>query len=93
MANTIKIILLVILASCSSLPKGELVNAETLEKDRREYTQVKKPISLNKGKVIYIKIKTYPQLLANEHIFLGGEVMLNVGREDVTIKEILNGVN
>lgn len=85
-----KLIFILLLTSCSTLPTGELVNQDTLKRDiDNQSKQTEENLNISKGRPIYVRAHAYPQIIAGKHVFLGSDVLINIGREELTLKQML----
>ncbi|MBF0206351.1 MAG: hypothetical protein HQK53_05625 [Oligoflexia bacterium] len=80
---------LLIFSSCSTLPKGEKVLSSMVDEDKSKIVAPKNKDTNYKGRPLFIKAVSYPQLLPDGDIFGGGEMIFMVGREDVAVDELL----
>lgn len=79
---------LFILSSCTSLPKGELQLKKMILDDYPEgpYGQSS---YIHAGRPFYIESTSYPYLLPDGHISIGGKLLVYVGREELSLEELL----
>jgi hypothetical protein len=73
---------------CATVPNGELQLGPKIVQDMQESRIGTKAI--NKGRPVYIEARSYPQVLESGDIWLGGPVMLNLGREDLSLDDLVN---
>ena len=73
---------------CATVPNGELQLGPKIVRDMQESRVGTKAI--NKGRPVYIEARSYPQVLESGDIWLGGPVMLNSGREDLSLDALVN---
>ncbi len=72
---------------CATIPNGELQLGPKIVRDMHESRVTAK--SLSKGRPIYIEARSYPQMLESGDIWAGGPVLLNLGREDLSLDALL----
>lgn len=79
---------LFILSACTSLPKGELQLKKMMIDD-----QPKEPPGrvtyVHSGRPLYVESTSYPFLLPDGHISLKGKLLVYVGREELSLNELL----
>lgn len=73
---------------CATIPDGELQLGPKIVRDMRESRTSTQ--ALNKGRPIYIEARSYPQILESGDIWAGGPVLLNLGREDLSLDSLVN---
>ncbi len=81
------LLLFFLLSNCSSLPEGEGVLTKMVEEDQGKVEGQNEQVY--RGRPIFVKVTAYPQMLAQGDIFAGGEILLSVGREELSLEEIL----
>jgi hypothetical protein len=79
---------LFILTACTSLPKGEPQLKKLMLEDQPRDPQGK--ISyVHAGRPIYVESYSYPYLLSDGHISMEGKLLVYVGREELSLNELL----
>jgi len=81
---------------CTSKPAGDLqigpqISAHKNQNDNRDMSDSKN--SSLQGRVVYIEIYAYPQLLEGGDIFSGGPFLLALEREKISIDSIVHPSN
>lgn len=76
------------LAACISVPKGELQLGPQITSDMQSGT--KNASHIGKGRPIYVEARSYPQILESGDIWAGGTLMVNIGREDLSLDEVIS---
>lgn len=81
-----KILLLAIicttLCSCATSPVGSPEILNTLLEDQKRLADGKK-MDISKGRPLFMKVQSYPQLLKTGDIWLGGDLLILVGQEQL----------
>ena len=72
---------------CATIPNGELQLGPKIVRDMHESRTGTQ--ALNKGRPIYIEARSYPQVLESGDIWAGGPVLLNLGREDLSLDALI----
>lgn len=75
----------IFLASCATPPKGNYTLAPMIALDIKEQNLKQD----QGGRPVFAKIYLYPRLLENGDLFAGGYVFLNIGREKISYKDLL----
>lgn len=79
---------LFILSACTSLPKGELqLRKMILDDHPRHFPE--RASYVQTGRPIYIESTSYPFMMPNGHISMSGKILVYLGREELSLKEIL----
>lgn len=93
MKATISILFFLAFSSCTTIPKGRGVMKVDVknEQERLASGDEVDEISFKKGRVIFIKCRRHVQVVTGEHIELGTDVLLKVGREDLNLNNIIGG--
>lgn len=79
---------LFILSSCTSLPKGELQLRKMMLDDQPR--NIPDRISyVHAGRPLYIESTSYPFMMPNGHISMTGKLLVYVGREELSLNELL----
>ena len=72
---------------CASIPSGELQLGPKIVRDMKESRTSTQ--ALNKGRPVYIEAASYPQLLESGDIWTGGQLLINLGREDISLDALI----
>jgi hypothetical protein len=72
-----------------SAPDGELQLKEEIARDRAEQHRESKRMDVSKGRAKFVKVWVYPQVYSGD-IHNGYWMYLQVGREDVSIKSLID---
>lgn len=79
---------LFVLSSCTSLPKGEPQLRKMMLDDRPR--NVPERVSyVHSGRPLYIESTSYPFVMADGHISMNGKLLVYVGREELSLNELL----
>lgn len=84
-----KILMLIFLVSCSSLPKGSRQLGKMIKDDQSD-NYLKNPEDIHKGRPVFIRATLWPQVLQGGDISSKGEILVMIGREKISIEKILN---
>ena len=76
------------LSACTSLPKGELQLKKMMMDDQPKDPQGRVTY-VHSGRPIYVESVSYPYLLPDGHISLQGKLLVYVGREELSLNELL----
>ena len=88
--NSILIVLVFVLSSCASIPKGERALIEKVELDAKSQLIKESQIpDIQLGRPKFVRAYAYPQLIDGEDLFEGGFVNLFVGRETLSLEDLL----
>lgn len=79
---------LFILSSCTSLPKGDLQLKKMMLDDQPRDPQGRLSY-VHAGRPIYVESTSYPYLLPDGHISMEGKLLVYVGREELSLNELL----
>jgi hypothetical protein len=71
------------------LPEGEKKLQEMVDEDQKNAKTVPEKKEMYKGRPIFIKAAAYPQVMPDGDIFAGGDLILSIGREDLSIEDVL----
>lgn len=85
---------LLILTSCSQLPQGTApMKKMIMEGENKMENDVSvKETSMIKGREQFVKVHQYPQLVKGGYLLMSGTVIVPVGREEMTIDQIVESV-
>ncbi len=72
---------------CATIPDGELQLGPKIVRDMKESRTSAQ--ALNKGRPIYIEAYSYPQMLESGDIWTGGPLLINLGREDISLDSLI----
>jgi hypothetical protein len=72
---------------CVTLPEGELQLGPKIVRDMKASRSGVQ--ALNKGRPIYIEAYSYPQMLESGDIWTGGPLLINLGREDISLDDLI----
>ncbi len=72
---------------CATIPDGELQLGPKIVRDMKESRTSAQ--ALNKGRPIYIEVYSYPQMLESGDIWTGGPLLINLGREDISLDSLI----
>lgn len=88
----ILIYICLLVSSCAILPDGTNVLEERIVKASKEINKSNfdKVETTEQGRPIYIEAVTYPQMIEGGHVMMKGQMALLVGREKISINNILN---
>lgn len=84
----ILILTLFVLSACTSLPKGELQLKKMILDDHPQEPGGKVSY-VHSGRPLYVESTSYPYLLPDGHISMGGKLLVYVGREELSLNELL----
>lgn len=79
---------LFILSACTSLPNGELQLKKMMLDDHPREPQGRVSY-VHSGRPLYIESTSYPFLLPDGHISMGGKLLVYVGREELSLNELV----
>lgn len=79
---------LLILSACTSLPKGEPQLKKMMIDDHPRESQGRFAY-VHSGRPVYIESTSYPFLLPDGHISMGGNLLVFVGREELSLNELI----
>jgi hypothetical protein len=46
--------------------------------------------NISDGRPMFAEVQSYPQILASGDIWMGGDILLNIGREEMNISELVD---
>lgn len=72
---------------CATIPEGELQLGPKIVRDMKDSRSSAQ--ALNKGRPIYIEAYSYPQMLESGDIWTGGPLLINLGREDISLDALI----
>jgi hypothetical protein len=81
---------IIIGCGCATIPEGELQLGPKIVRDMKASRTSTK--ALNKGRPIYAEAYTYPQMLETGDIWAGGPLLINLGREDISLDTLINPI-
>ncbi|MBL7663580.1 MAG: hypothetical protein JNM93_00490 [Bacteriovoracaceae bacterium] len=82
------ILSLFVLSACTSLPKGDLQLKKMMLDDQPR--EPRGGISyVHAGRPLYVESTSYPYLLPDGHISMEGKLLVYVGREELSLNELL----
>jgi len=88
--NNIIIIIFLALASCTTIPPGEKSLIQKVERDAKGQVIKGSNIpDIQLGRPKFVRAYAYPQLIDGEDLFEGGFVNLYVGRETLSLEDLL----
>ena len=76
------------LVGCVSVPSGTLQLAPGIAADMKSQREGNLT-SLSRGRPVYIEAFAYPQMLETGDILAGGQILLNLGREELSLDQIV----
>jgi hypothetical protein len=79
----------VMLPGCATIPEGELQLGPKIARDMKD-RRGGAP-SPAEGRPLYAEVFAYPQMLLTGDILAGGTLLLCIGREDLSLEEIVIG--
>lgn len=75
---------------CASVPSGDKVISSLVESDKSRLSRaLKNDVDVSMGRSLFIKTFAYPQILEDGDLLKGAQILLNVGRENVDLNQIL----
>lgn len=83
-----KVLLLLFLVSCSSIPKGNRQLGKMIKEDKSTNYE-STPEDIHQGRPVFIKATVWPQVLHGGDISSKGSILIMVGREKFSIETIL----
>jgi hypothetical protein len=72
---------------CATIPEGDLQLGPKIVRDMKASRTTAQ--ALNKGRPIYIEAYSYPQMLETGDIWAGGPLLINLGREDISLDVLI----
>ena len=79
---------ILLLYGCVTLPDGDLQLAPRLVKDRRSQRETGE--SLKCGRPLFVEVQCYPRLATTGDLLGQGTILMNIGREVVSLDEVLD---
>jgi hypothetical protein len=76
------------LAGCATLPSGELQLGPKIASDIKDQ-QAGGLASLSRGRPLYLEAYAYPQMLETGDIWAGGPLLVNLGREELSLDQVV----
>ena len=83
-----KIIMLLLIASCSSVPKGNPQLGKMIQRDKISNNS-RSSQYLHQGRPVFIKATLWPQVLEGGDISQKSNILLMIGREKISVDEVL----
>lgn len=76
------------MAGCATLPAGELQLGPKIAADMKSQNQAGAQ-SLSRGRPVYLETYAYPQILESGDIWAGGQVLVYLGREELSLDQVV----
>ncbi len=84
---SVALLMAALLQSCASSPTGSAELMKRIEADLKMPSKAKRN-SISEGRPVFMDIQSYPQILPSGDLWLGGDMLLNVGREELNFTEL-----
>jgi hypothetical protein len=80
------------MGGCASIPTGELQLGPQIAADMKSQTQAGTQ-SLSRGRPVYLESYAYPQMLESGDIWAGGQVLVYLGREELSLDQVVGDLS
>lgn len=80
--------LILVAVGCASSPEGTAELAKRVDGDLKTVKSPRRNIS--DGRPMFAEVQSYPQILASGDIWMGGDILLNIGREEMNLSELVD---
>jgi hypothetical protein len=79
---------MLVATGCASSPEGTAELAKRVDGDLKAVKTPRRNIS--DGRPMFAEVQSYPQILPSGDIWMGGDILLNIGREEMNISELVD---
>ena len=88
LTRSVLALLTALMAGCVSIPTGELQIGPKIAADMKSQNQAGTQ-SLSRGRPVYLEAQAYPQMLETGDIWAGGQILVYLGREELSLDQVV----
>jgi hypothetical protein len=92
LTRSVLALLAALMGGCASIPTGELQLGPQIAADMKGQTQAGTQ-SLSRGRPVYLESYAYPQMLESGDIWAGGQVLVYLGREELSLDQVVGDLS